>query len=142
MNECMLIHPDTLEGIKTGIKPHFEIAENPHSLCGLIGNLNAGMAVYVSEHVSKTTAEIYPTQEAVLKRIADLNGTSIFEIDWTVFDSYPFDEVSCRCGAVFHTHTKCDMQTLKLISRIPCPACGQNNNIRGSRSVGESVTIR
>lgn len=68
-----------------------------------------------------------------LKRDAESIAASM--IDWSVFDKDLPDQVECRCGAVFPSHTKfVGMPLNKVISRVPCPACGTRSNFRVVRS--------
>ena len=67
------------------------------------------------------------------------------EIDWTVFDGDPEDILTCACGARFMGHCKAVYQGGErgMYSRVPCPACGSTDKIRGASSAGwESQSIR
>jgi len=62
-------------------------------------------------------------------------------IDWTIFDGQPEDTCTCKCGRIFRSHSKIDMQRFKLISRKPCPACGKADNLFKASSDPESFGI-
>lgn len=67
--------------------------------------------------------------------------------EWDVFDKYPENTCTCQCGAVFRSHSRCAMTGasapahLELKSRKPCPRCGLFNNLAGTSSDPETVTI-
>lgn len=51
------------------------------------------------------------------------------EINWSKFTG-PKDECLCRCGAIFHSHTKWVLDADRVVSQDPCPRCGQNDNLQ------------
>lgn len=53
------------------------------------------------------------------------------EIDWTQFGDTVTSTAYCRCGMVFRSHAKAvNIEgRWKCVSRIPCPQCGQHDNI-------------
>jgi hypothetical protein len=61
-------------------------------------------------------------------------------IDWSPFDKYPEDTVTCGCGAVFRSHGKYVIGT-GLVSRKPCPGCNGAQLIRSLRGDPELMTI-
>jgi hypothetical protein len=61
-------------------------------------------------------------------------------IDWTVHDKFPESTCACLCGAVFRSHAKYVMPS-GLVSRKPCPLCGNTTSLRAVRSDPESFTI-
>jgi hypothetical protein len=63
-------------------------------------------------------------------------------IDWSAFDRYPENEVTCRCGAEFSSHTKFVNEPAPHIeARKPCPKCGRTDDISSSRGAPETWTI-
>lgn len=50
-------------------------------------------------------------------------------MNWEIFDKYPQEHLECWCGARFHSHVKF-LDELGLISRVPCPQCGKDYNIK------------
>lgn len=46
-------------------------------------------------------------------------------VDWTPFDNYSENTVTCRCGAVYRSHVKLTFNGNSPIlwSRKPCPTC-------------------
>lgn len=60
-------------------------------------------------------------------------------IDWTVHDKYPEMTCSCVCQAIFRSHAKFVVEQ-GLISRKPCPRCG-NNLLNCASSDPERFTI-
>lgn len=67
-----------------------------------------------------------------------IEGHDVAEPDWTVFDQYPPSELTCQCGAVWHSHSKIiyvkALQTLVHVARTPCPACDKRTTIVRARS--------
>lgn len=47
-------------------------------------------------------------------------------IDWAPHDRWSENTITCGCGAVFRSHSKCVVveEKVKLVTRKPCPACG------------------
>jgi len=45
--------------------------------------------------------------------------------DWTRVLQYPPSEITCRCGALFHTHIMFDGDVGRMILREACPGCGK-----------------
>jgi hypothetical protein len=47
-------------------------------------------------------------------------------IDWTPYDKWSEDTVTCRCGTTFRSHAKATFDDGKpaITSRKPCPTCG------------------
>ena len=64
------------------------------------------------------------------------------EIDWSGF-TFSEDTCTCRCGAVFQSHAKAfyDIERV-LVTRRPCPGCGQNDNCNHIESPPEPFTLR
>ena len=62
-------------------------------------------------------------------------------IDWSVFDEYPEDTCSCRCGEVFRSHAKFVRDVSRVITRKACPACGKNSDFSRIESDPEKYTI-
>ena len=63
-------------------------------------------------------------------------------VDWSVFDKYSESTCYCRCGCVFQSHSKIDMELRRSIARKPCPECGKNDDLRRVSSGPEIMTIR
>jgi hypothetical protein len=66
-------------------------------------------------------------------------------IDWTIFDQYPENTVTCRCGVSYRSHTKMDVgddRKLHLHCRKPCPACGSTIDPRRASSDPETRVIK
>lgn len=61
--------------------------------------------------------------------------------DWTKFDQYPEDTVSCRCGMLFRSHAAIDKDTFRIVLRKPCPRCGRTDDAWKVSSDPESMTI-
>lgn len=64
-------------------------------------------------------------------------------IDWSGWDKVEESIVHCRCGAIYKSHNKSvkDGDTLRNISRRPCPVCGRNDNPRKIESPREKMEI-
>jgi hypothetical protein len=65
-------------------------------------------------------------------------------IDWSPFDQWPESTVTCRCEAVYRSHSKVVAlpSGLTIVTRKPCPGCGQSEgNARSVRSDPETMTI-
>lgn len=73
---------------------------------------------------------------------------NISEIDWSSFDGYSELTCYCRCvdgiGFVFRSHVKLVIvaDSLKQITRKPCPNCESHSNLRKSESDPESWSIK
>jgi hypothetical protein len=68
----------------------------------------------------------------------------VMSIDWQVFDKYPPNEVECRCGAIYKSHTKAVREDgeFRHYRRVPCPNCGATKDgMRRISSPSESWTI-
>lgn len=66
-------------------------------------------------------------------------------IDWAPFDRFSENTNDCRCGATYRSHCKATTidGTFTLVSRKPCPGCGETvGNIRKSSSDPETMEIR
>lgn len=64
-------------------------------------------------------------------------------IDWSVFDKYSEDTVTCRCETVYRSHAKFVLTPEPHIeTRKPCPGCGRTDNSRRVSSDPEVVTLR
>ena len=65
-------------------------------------------------------------------------------IDWTVFDQYPENTLTCACGHVFRSHSKYVRDPEPHIhSRKSCPGCGfQDRIVRASSDPEEFVIGR
>jgi hypothetical protein len=65
-------------------------------------------------------------------------------IDWTKFDRWPESTVTCKCEAVYRSHSKVVATPggLTIVTRKPCLRCGQSEgNARSVRSDPETMTI-
>jgi hypothetical protein len=65
-------------------------------------------------------------------------------IDWHVFDQYLPNEVECRCGTIYQSHTKGVKEDdgLHHYRRVACPGCGAvKDNIRRISSPPELWTL-
>lgn len=47
------------------------------------------------------------------------------DYDWTSHDLYPKEDVTCIMGHDYETHSRFSGKLVAIISRIPCPVCGQ-----------------
>lgn len=63
------------------------------------------------------------------------------EIDWSRFDRFTENTCACRCGAEFRSHTTVLTAPPRLVSRKPCPGCGQTENLRRASSDPEEFVI-
>jgi hypothetical protein len=65
----------------------------------------------------------------------------VAEIDWSEYDrkGYKPDDVTCRCGCGFESHTRATMVDggFTIVTRVPCPSCGATRDMRGVRSKPE-----
>ena len=72
---------------------------------------------------------------------------SVQKVDWTVFDQYPPDLITCRCGIKYRSHAKGffndnENPRYGYKTRIPCPGCGlDENNVRRIQGNREEYTI-
>lgn len=55
--------------------------------------------------------------------------TEIPAIDWSGFD-FSEDTCYCRCGEIYRSHTKYVGEISLPVSRIPCPSCGSQINMK------------
>jgi hypothetical protein len=64
-------------------------------------------------------------------------------IDWTPFDKYPKSTCTCRCGVRFRSHGKAvfENNSVALVSRDPCPACGKTDDLTGISSDPEELVL-
>ncbi len=57
-----------------------------------------------------------------------------FNIDWTEFYCFKPDEIECKCGQVYYSHSKgcgIDNTQFVIVTETPCPKCGASaNNVR------------
>jgi hypothetical protein len=61
--------------------------------------------------------------------------------DWTVHDKYPKQHVTCINDHDFAAHSMFSGALIAMISRDPCPICGQYE-LKASRSEPEFISIR
>ncbi len=51
------------------------------------------------------------------------------EIDWSIFNGDSEATCYCCCGTVFRSHAKgVYTKGTSIVTRKPCPSCGQNDN--------------
>jgi hypothetical protein len=64
-------------------------------------------------------------------------------IDWSVFDKWSEDTITCACETQFRSHAKSVFTDGRhsISSRKPCPACGATNGHRRASSDVETMTI-
>lgn len=72
-----------------------------------------------------------------------IDNIDVAEPDWSKFDAHPMNELECRCGAIWHAHSKGVIAAARfvIVARTPCPACGSRTNLRRSSSPPETWTI-
>jgi|APLow6443716910_1056828.scaffolds.fasta_scaffold1286838_2 hypothetical protein len=66
------------------------------------------------------------------------------EIEWSILNQYLPNEVECRCGAIYATHTKSVRESdgIHHYRRVPCPGCGvTKDSIRRISSPPENWTL-
>jgi hypothetical protein len=61
--------------------------------------------------------------------------------DWTRVLKYPPSEITCRCGALFHTHAMFDGDVGRMVLREPCPGCGHADTIWRVSSPPERMSL-
>jgi len=64
----------------------------------------------------------------------------VIEIDWSVHDRYPENTLTCACGEMFRSHSKA-IVGVGIVSRKPCPRCGETQSIRSARSDPERYEL-
>lgn len=67
------------------------------------------------------------------------------KVDWSKFDQYPEDTITCQCGAVYRSHAKgkIEVDAFVLYTRKPCPGCGKtSDHVRRVSSDPELVTLK
>lgn len=58
------------------------------------------------------------------------------EVDWTAHDQYPENELHCRCGQIYNSHSKFVASVGTVVSRKPCPGCNQLvGHVRAARDM-------
>lgn len=62
-------------------------------------------------------------------------------IDWSIHDKYPEYTCECRCGQVYRSHSRYSLERNALISRIPCPGCKKDGDLRRASSDPEYQSI-
>ena len=62
-------------------------------------------------------------------------------VDWTIVEKYPPNEITCRCGALFHAHAMFDKEKGRKVLRRPCPKCLRDDNFWKISSAPESMTL-
>lgn len=62
-------------------------------------------------------------------------------IDWSAFDQYPENTLTCDCGSMFRSHSKFVMNPPHIHARKPCPSCGAFDKIRKASSDPEVMTL-
>ena len=60
--------------------------------------------------------------------------------EWAGHDQFSESTCFCRCGAVFRSHSRYSM-VKGLISRKPCPTCGETTTLVKASSDPEHMTI-
>lgn len=61
--------------------------------------------------------------------------------DWANVLKYPPSEITCRCGALFHSHAMFDGDTGRMVLREPCPGCGKADTFRKISSPPELIRL-
>ena len=61
------------------------------------------------------------------------------EIDWSKIEHK--DMAHCRCGCSWRTKTKLVMDDYRIYVEKLCPDCGKDDDVRGSSSDPECMTI-
>ena len=61
--------------------------------------------------------------------------------DWLPHLKFPEDTCYCRCGHVFRSHARIDMERRRSISRKPCPGCEKHDELRRVTSDQEVWTV-
>lgn len=63
-------------------------------------------------------------------------------IDWSHFDKYPENTLTCDCGTEFRSHSKFVTEPEPHIeSRKPCPNCKRHDHIRRASSDPETFSL-
>lgn len=62
------------------------------------------------------------------------------DIDWTIYNKFLEDTVTCRCLMRFRTHTQFKGSRSGLchgaiVTRKPCPGCGRHDRVMAVRAV-------
>jgi hypothetical protein len=73
-----------------------------------------------------------------------MDETSLPAVDWAPFDKYSRNEIECRCGAHYHSHSKTVIVDSKMtiVTRQPCPSCSKTfGHVLAARSGPEFVRL-
>ena len=62
--------------------------------------------------------------------------------DWSILHEYPPMYCVCRCRAEYRSHTQIDMEKRRTVSELPCPSCGNHDNLWSASSDWEEWTIK
>jgi len=62
-------------------------------------------------------------------------------INWMEFDKWTKDTCYCRCDKIFRSHGRFDMKAGRIITRLPCPNCGKNDDCYRIQSDPETMEI-
>lgn len=62
-------------------------------------------------------------------------------VDWTKCKKEVTTTCMCMCNTEFRSHGRVDYETLKLVSKNPCPNCGSSTNLRRISEDPEKWTI-
>lgn len=63
----------------------------------------------------------------------------INSFDWSDWDDRPTQHVKCRAGHDFVSHTRFDGYLVSVISRIPCPVCGETDIVSAYGLIKQEV---
>lgn len=63
------------------------------------------------------------------------------ETEWTRFDAFPENTLTCGCGRVYRSHSRFSHIGSMIEPRWPCPGCGSRDDIRRASSDPELMTI-
>lgn len=61
--------------------------------------------------------------------------------DWSKVEKYEPNEITCQCGAFFHSHSMFDLARRTVLTKTPCPQCGKDDNVRRASSPPERFTL-
>lgn len=70
-----------------------------------------------------------------------LTAADVANEDWSTHDKFSKSPVVCVSDHLFASHAKFSSRLVAVVSREPCPICG-NHNLRSLRYGSEPQTIR
>lgn len=77
---------------------------------------------------------------ALLGHVVSTSGNARDSVDWSVFDQYAEQTVTCVCGHTYRSHAKFVADVSYVVARKPCAVCG-GERMKAARSDPETMAL-